>query len=103
MNAPTRQAPLKQATSRRRSKGRSSRRWPAQEAKARFSELIRRAREEGPQVITLHGKEVATVTAIERVKGFSGRELIAAMQACPVKDIDFEAPPFYGTFQEIDL
>jgi prevent-host-death family protein len=32
-----------------------------QEAKARLSELIRRARTEGPQTITVHGEEVAVV------------------------------------------
>lgn len=78
--------------------------WPAQEAKARFSELIRRAREEGPQVVTLHGKEVVTVSAIaEPQRGLSGRRLLEVMQTCPVKDIDFEAPPFYGTFPDIKL
>jgi prevent-host-death family protein len=32
-------------------------RWQLQHAKARLSELIRRARSEGPQIITVHGKE----------------------------------------------
>jgi prevent-host-death family protein len=36
-------------------------RWQVQEAKQRFSELLRRTREEGPQVVTKHGEEVAFV------------------------------------------
>jgi hypothetical protein len=31
--------------------------WQLQVAKARFSELFRRARSEGPQIITRQGKE----------------------------------------------
>jgi antitoxin Phd len=31
--------------------------WQLQEAKQRFSELVRRAEREGPQVVTRHGEE----------------------------------------------
>ena len=37
------------------------RQWQVQEAKQRFSELLRKAREEGPQAVTRHGEEVAFV------------------------------------------
>ena len=40
-------------------------RWQLQEAKQRFSELLRRARAQGPQVVTKHGEEVAVVVSIE--------------------------------------
>jgi prevent-host-death family protein len=36
-------------------------RWQVQEAKQRFSELVRRASREGPQVVTRHGEEVVVV------------------------------------------
>jgi len=35
--------------------------WPLQEAKRRFSELVRRAVHEGPQVVTRHGEEAVVV------------------------------------------
>jgi antitoxin Phd len=35
--------------------------WQVQEAKQRFSEVLRRAQSDGPQVITRHGKEVAVI------------------------------------------
>jgi prevent-host-death family protein len=38
--------------------------WQVQEAKQRFSEMIRAASSEGPQVITRHGEDVAVVVAI---------------------------------------
>ncbi len=36
-------------------------RWQLQEAKQRFSHLVDLAEEEGPQVVTRHGAEVAVV------------------------------------------
>ncbi|GAC1607642.1 MAG: hypothetical protein NVS3B2_16680 [Ramlibacter sp.] len=38
--------------------------WQIQQAKNRFSELIDRARSEGPQIVTRHGLPVAEVVAI---------------------------------------
>jgi prevent-host-death family protein len=35
--------------------------WQLQDAKARFSELVQRARAEGPQVVTLRGEKAAVV------------------------------------------
>lgn len=36
-------------------------RWQLQEAKQRFSDLVRRTLDEGPQVVTRHGEEVVVV------------------------------------------
>ena len=38
--------------------------WQIQDAKQRFSEMIRAVTSEGPQVITRHGEEVAVVVDI---------------------------------------
>jgi prevent-host-death family protein len=43
-------------------------RWQLQEAKQRFSELVRHARSHGPQVVTRHGEEVAVVVSIEEYR-----------------------------------
>lgn len=43
--------------------------WQVQEAKQRFSELVRRATDEGPQVVTRHGKDVVVVLAAEEYRG----------------------------------
>jgi prevent-host-death family protein len=58
-------------------------RWILQDAKARFSELVRRVRSEGPQHVTVHGRDEVVVISIEefrRLKGDrTGTALIAAM------------------------
>ena len=43
-------------------------RWQLQEAKQRFSELVRDARAHGPQVVTKHGEAVAVVVSIEEYR-----------------------------------
>ncbi len=68
--------------------------WPLQDAKARFSELVRRVRTEGPQHVTVHGREEVVVISAEtfrRLQGdLTGAALIDAMQACPDPEIDLE-------------
>ena len=78
----------------RRTRLLKSGRWLLQDAKARFSELVRRVRSEGPQHVTVHGRdEVVVISAEEfrRLKGdLTGEALIAAMQASPHHDIEIE-------------
>lgn len=68
--------------------------WVLQDAKARFSELVRRVHSEGPQRIAVHGSDdVVVISAREfrRLKGdFTGEALIAAMQASPYRHLDIE-------------
>ena len=68
--------------------------WLLQDAKARFSELVRRVRSDGPQHVTVHGRdEVVVISAEEfrRLKGDrTGAMLIGALQSSPDRDIDIE-------------
>jgi prevent-host-death family protein len=68
--------------------------WLLQDAKARFSELVRKVRSEGPQHVTVHGRDEVVVIAAEefrRLKGEkSGQALVRAMQASPHREIDID-------------
>jgi prevent-host-death family protein len=68
--------------------------WRLQDAKARFSDLVRRARSEGPQHVTVHGREEVVVIAAEefhRLTGdVTGANLIAALQASPWREVEIE-------------
>jgi len=81
--------------------------WPLQDAKARFSELVRRVRSEGPQHVTVHGRDEVVVIAAEefrRLKGdLTGQALIAAMQASPHRDIDIEPVRVPMLVREVSL
>ena len=68
--------------------------WLLQDAKARLSELVRKVRSEGPQHVTVHGRDEVVVIAAEEFRrlkgGMTGRALIDAMQASPYPEIDIE-------------
>jgi prevent-host-death family protein len=68
--------------------------WIFQDAKARLSEVVRRARSEGPQHVTVHGRDGVVVVAeqeFRRLKGdVTGGALVAAMQASPHRETDLE-------------
>ena len=87
-------SPVKQAKPRRRTRTPNFDHWLLRDAKARFGELVRRVRSEGPQRVTIHGRdEVVVISAEEfrRLKGdLTGESLIAAMQALPYRDVDIE-------------
>jgi prevent-host-death family protein len=48
--------------------------WPVQDAKTHFSELIERARDEGPQMITRHGAERAVVLSVEDYRALAAHQ-----------------------------
>ena len=66
--------------------------WVLQDAKARISELVRKVRSEGPQHVTVHGRDEVVVIAAEefrRLKGDkSGQALINAIQASPHREVE---------------
>jgi prevent-host-death family protein len=61
--------------------------WKLQDAKARFSELVRKVRSEGPQRVTVHGRDEVVVIDAEDFRRLQGEQtghaLVAAMQASP--------------------
>ena len=40
-------------------------RWKLEDAKARFSEVVRQAREEGPQRVSVRGRDAVVVMSVE--------------------------------------
>ena len=81
--------------------------WPLQDAKARFSELVRRARSEGPQHVTVHGREEVVVVAAEeyrRLKGEpTGQALIDALRNSPYPEIDLAPERFPMPVRDVEL
>jgi prevent-host-death family protein len=87
--------------------------WSLQEAKAKFSEVVRRAQTEGPQTVTVHGQPAVVVTAAAAPKRLiagkyeptgTGLDLIRAMQACPVPDFEIpERPKASGPIRDVEF
>lgn len=82
--------------------------WALRDAKGRFSEVVRRAREEGPQRITSHGKDAVVVVKAEefdRLKALdeSQPNLHAFFSNSPLKDLDLNPASERSPVREIEL
>ena len=67
--------------------------WKLEDAKARFSELVRRARAEGPQRVTVRGKDAVVVIAVETLEKLLPPEkprqnLVDFLQGLDIGDLD---------------
>ena len=66
-----------------------------QDAKSRFSEVVRRAKQEGPQHVTVHGREAVVVIGADDFRklaggGRTGRALVEALQQSPDRSTNIE-------------
>ncbi len=82
--------------------------WLLQDAKARFSELVRRVRSDGPQHVTVHGRDEVVVIAAEdfrRLQGErTGQALVDALQASPYRDVELAlAPSVAAPVRDVEL
>ncbi len=68
------------------------RHWPLQDAKARFSEVVKRAGREGPQRITVRGEPAAVVVSETDYARLAGRKvsLAAFLAASPLAGVDLD-------------
>ena len=79
--------------------------WQLQDAKNRFSELVRKAREEGPQMITLHGRDaVVVVSANEYGKLSRPRgNLVDFFRKSPLVGVELDLVRSRDTGRRIEL
>jgi prevent-host-death family protein len=94
--------------SRKAKVGEPERSWQLQTAKARFSEVFRRARSEGAQWVTRQGKEAVVILPAEEFERLSKRakqptSLVEFFSESPLAEsrVDLERPSDYG--REIKL
>ncbi|GAB1818111.1 type II toxin-antitoxin system Phd/YefM family antitoxin [Herbidospora sp. RD11066] len=79
--------------------------WQLQDAERQFSEVVRRARTEGPQVVSLHGEEAAVVVGIEEFRRLRGAvpDLKSHLIEDPYWDDDVEFPRDRSLPREIEF
>ncbi len=84
----------------KRPRGSKPGQWALQDAKARLSEVIRKAETDGPQHLTVHGEEKAVVVGAaeyRKLKGEpTGRAIVEAFARSPHKEIELEQPRHKG-------
>ena len=79
--------------------------WSVADAKARFSELIDKAKSEGPQTVTRNGKPAAVLVSVEEweKKAAPQGTLVEFFQSSPLHDSGIEIERFRGGFRKVDL
>jgi antitoxin Phd len=83
-------------------------RWQLQVAKARFSELFRRARSEGPQLITRQGKEGVVMISDEQYERLVGKahqpkNLLQFFRESPLVGVDLDLERDKDEGRDIEL
>src|SRR6267142_4581173 len=82
-------------------------RWRLQDAKARFSEVVREAQQRGPQRVTLHGKDAVVIVGaaeFDRLqRPLTGRDIINALAGSPLADVPFERLSVRSKVRDIKL
>jgi antitoxin Phd len=66
--------------------------WQIQEAKARLSEVVKKAEKEGPQKITVHGESAAVVISSKEYQRFKHPKgsFVRFMQNSPLYGLELE-------------
>jgi len=81
------------------------RKWKLEDAKARFSEVVRRAQSEGPQRITVRGKDAVVVISAAELEqllpGGNGLPFVEFMESLYTAGLDLSREPDRGRDTEL--
>ena len=79
--------------------------WQLQEAKNKFSRLVEKARQEGPQFVTRHGKDAVVVLSMEDYQKIAKPEtsLFHFLQSSPLRDIAIDIARDKSAPRKMDL
>ena len=79
--------------------------WSVADAKARFSELIDKAKSEGPQTVTRNGKPAAVLVSVEEweKKTAPTGNLFEFLQNSPLRGADLDLRRLTDQPRDIDL
>jgi len=78
-----------------------------QDAKARFSEVVRLAKQEGPQHVTIHGREEVVIVGADEFRRLAGERtgqaLVEALQRSPHRSTDIVPVRSRMRVRDVDL
>ena len=82
--------------------------WQLQTAKARFSEVFRKARTEGPQLITRQGKEGVVMMPVEQfeqlaVRARQPKSLVQFFRESPLVGLELDFERDKDTGRDVEL
>ncbi len=81
--------------------------WKLEDAKARLSEVIRLAREQNPQRITVRGKDAVVIISAEEFAKLlpllEQPNLHALLSQSPLSRLNFESPKTESPIRDVEL
>ena len=82
-----------------------SKKWQLQEAKNRFSEVVRKASEEGPQTVTKHGKDSVVVLSADDYRKLEQPKtsLVEFFKKSPLSEVEIDIKRDKTPARSIDL
>ncbi len=80
-------------------------RWQLQDAKARFSEVIRKAHDEGPQEVTVRGKPSAVVISVEEYEAIKRKRpgFVRFLRSSPLAGLELDISRNHSPVRDVDL
>ena len=79
--------------------------WKLEDAKARFSEVVRRAQSEGPQRVTVRGRDTVVVISAEEFERLLPKKrrvpFVRFMESLYVEGLDLSREPDHGRDVEL--
>ena len=81
------------------------RQWQVQEAKAKFSEVVKLANQEGPQEITMRGQPTAILISLKDFEKIKEKKpsLVSFMRSSPLAGVDLKLERDKSPAREIKL
>jgi prevent-host-death family protein len=80
--------------------------WKLQDAKARFSQVVRQARTQGPQRVTVHGTDAVVILSAEDyarlAPGAAPPSLHALLSRSPLRELDFECESVRSPVRDVE-
>ena len=79
--------------------------WQLQDAKNRFSEVVQKAVEQGPQIITRRGIKTAVIMSVEEYQRLTKpkTDIVDFFRKSPLKGIEIDLTRDKDAGREIDL
>ena len=79
--------------------------WKLQDAKNRFSEVVDQAYQQGPQLVSRHGKPAAVVISFEEYKKLSkpAQNLVEFMKSSPLFGVSLDLERDNDTGRSVEL
>lgn len=82
-----------------------TKKWQLQEAKNRFSEVVRKASEDGPQTVIKHGKDSVVVLSADDYRKLEQPEtsLVDFFQKSPLSNVEIDTTRDKSPARDIEL